>query len=1048
MKSIIDAAIEHSRTVLLALTLLLIAGSVAYVTIPKESDPDVAIPIIYIVIAHDGISAEDAERLLVRPMEKELRNVEGLKEMRATASEGQGTITLEFEAGFDSAQALNDVREKADIAKVELPVDSEEPTVNEVNVALFPVILVTLSGDIDERTLVRHARNLRDKLEGLPGILEVDIAGDREDLMEVIIDPVRLEGFNQSPETLLQFIDRNNKLVAAGAMDTGRGRFSIKVPGLFENVEDVLSLPIKTSGDKVVTFEDVAVAHRTFKDANGFARVNGQPAVALEVKKRIGMNIIDTIEEVRSVVESERQGWPAGIQVTYSQDKSQQIRDMLNDLQNNVLAAVLLVMIVIVAALGVRTAGLVGVSIPGSFLTGILVLGFAGLTINIVVLFSLIMAVGMLVDGTIVVVELADRKMAEGLPRRAAYAAAAKRMAWPITAATATTLAAFMPLLFWPGIVGEFMKFLPITLIATLTASLFMALVFVPTLGSIFGRRAPDGVENATNLAAAESGDLDTITGFTGAYVRVLRVAVTHPVKLVTLAALVLGGVYGLYGTFGKGVEFFPDVEPENAVLHIRARGDMSVEESDALVRQVERRLLDMNEFATVYTRTGTTFRSEVTEDTIGLIQLEFVDWKDRRPAKEILEEVRERTADLAGIIIEARKEEAGPPVGKPIQLQLSSRFPELLPDAVATVRRGLDDLGGFVDVTDSRPIPGIEWQVEVDRAEASRFGADITAVGNAIKLVTNGIKVGEYRPDDTEDEVEIRVRFPRGDRNLDELDRLRVPTESGAVPIGNFVDRIAMPRVGTINRADGRRVLKVEADVPEGVLADDKVTEIKHWLQGAKIDPRVAIEFKGEDEEQREAEAFLVKAFGIALFIMAIILVTQFNSFYQAFLILSAVVLSTVGVLLGLLVTGQPFGIVMSGVGVIALAGIVVNNNIVLIDTYNILRRRGLDIIEAVVRTGAQRLRPVLLTAITTVLGLMPMVLGINIDLIDRAVHVGGPSTQWWTQLATAVAGGLTFATILTLVLTPSLLVLGERMRFGSRATADAGLIEPTPSR
>ncbi len=1047
MNSIIDAAVARSRPVLLILALILISGSVAYLTIPKEADPDVAIPIIYVLIPHDGISAQDAERLLVRPMEKELRNVEGLKEMRASAREGQATITLEFEAGFDSDQALNDVREKVDIAKVELPDDSDEPTVNEVNVALFPVILVTLSGDVGERTLVKHARDLRDKLEGLPGILEVDIAGDREDLMEVIIDPVRLEGFNQSAEVLLQFIARNNKLVAAGAMDTGHGRFSVKVPGLFENVQDVLSLPIKTSGDKVVTFEDVAIAHRTFKDANGFARVNGQPAVALEVTKRIGTNIIDTIEEVRAVVAQAQANWPDAIQVTYSQDKSQQIRDMLNDLQNNVLIAVLLVMIVIVAALGVRTAGLVGVSIPGSFLAGILVLAFAGLTINIVVLFALIMAVGMLVDGTIVVVELADRKMAEGLARQKAYAAAAKRMAWPITAATATTLAAFMPLLFWPGIVGEFMKFLPITLIATLSASLFMALVFVPTLGSIIGGRAPDSVQNAASLAAAESGDLDSITGLTGTYVKALRIAVTHPVKLVMLAAVLLTGAYSAYGAFGKGVEFFPDVEPENAVLHVRARGDLSVEESDALVREVESRLLDMGEFATIYARTGTTFRARVTEDTVGLIQLEFVDWNERRPAREILAEVRERTKDLAGIIIEARKEEAGPPVGKPVQLQLSSRFPELLPRAVAAVRRGLDELGGFIDVTDSRPIPGIEWQVKVDRAEASRYGADITAVGNAIKLVTNGIKVGEYRPDDTDDEVEIRVRFPYRDRTIDELDRLRVPTASGAVPIGNFVERVAMPRVGTINRADSRRVLTVEADVPEGVLANDKVNEIRHWLKSANIDSRVEIEFKGEDEEQRQAEAFLGKAFGIALFIMAIILVTQFNSFYQALLVLSAVVLSTVGVLLGLLITGQPFGIVMSGVGVIALAGIVVNNNIVLIDTYNILRRQGMDAVEAVMRTGAQRLRPVLLTTVTTVLGLMPMVLGVNIDLIDRSVAIGGPSTQWWTQLATAVAGGLTFATLLTLVLTPSLLVLGERLKFGRLKTARAQLPEATPT-
>ncbi len=1030
MNTLIDAAVHRARSVLLVLALVLVSGTVSYITIPKEADPDVAIPIIYVSIPHDGISPQDAERLLVRPMEKEVRSIEGLKEMRATATEGLATITLEFEAGFDSDQALNDVREKVDTAKVELPADSDEPSVNEVNVALFPVLVVTLYGDVSERALVAQARDLRDKLEALPGILEVDIAGDREDLLEVVIDPVRLENYNQTPEDLLRFVARNNQLVAAGTMDTGHGRFAVKVPGLFERVEDVLELPVKVSGDKVVTFQDVGMARRTFKDPTGFARVNGQPAVALEVSKRIGTNIIDTLAQVRAVVAAEQALWPPGIQVIYSQDKSEDIRDMLKDLQNNVIAAILLVMIVVIAALGIRTAGLVGISIPGSFLAGILVISAAGLTINIVVLFALIMAVGMLVDGTIVVVELADRKMAEGFPRREAYAIAAKRMAWPIIAATATTLAAFMPLMFWPGVVGEFMKYLPITLIATLSASLLMALIFVPTLGGIVGSRAPQSAEQAARLTVAESGDLASLSGAAGAYVRFLHFALRYPVIVVLAAGVILATVYATYAQIGRGVEFFPDVEPENAVLHIRARGDLSVNERDALVRTVERRILDMPEFSSIYARSGTRFRSDVAEDVIGLIQLEFVDWTRRRPASQIFAEVRERTADIAGIIIEARKEEAGPPVGKPVQVQLSSRFPDLLPAAIERVHGALDEIGGFLDVTDTRPIPGIEWQIHVDRKEASRYGADITTVGNAVQLVTTGIKVGEYRPDDTDDEVDIRVRFPHDNRTIEELDRLRLPTRDGAVPIANFVERTPIPRVGTISRSEARRVLKVEADVPQGVLPDDKVSAIKAWLKTADLDSRIDVEFKGEDEEQREAEAFLLKAFGVALFAMAIILVTQFNSFYQAFLILSAVVLSTVGVLLGLLITDQPFGIVMSGVGVIALAGIVVNNNIVLIDTFNVLRRSGMDTLEAVLRTGSQRLRPVLLTTITTILGLTPMVLGINIDLIGRQVTVGGPSTQWWTQLATAVAGGLAFATVLTLVLTPSLLVLGDRGR------------------
>ena len=1014
---------------LLVLALVLVAGSVAYVTIPKESDPDIAIPIIYVLIPHDGISPEDAERLLVRPMEQELRNVEGLKELRATAREGSATLVLEFEAGFDSDQALNDVREQVDDARNELPGDTEDPSVHEVNVALFPVIVVTLYGDVSERVLVSLARGLRDKLEGLPGVLEADIAGDREDVLEVLVDPGRLESLNQTPGALLRSVARNNQLVAAGALDTGQGRFSVKVPGLFEKTEDVLEVPIKTSGNRVLTFGDIGIARRTFKDPTGFARVDGQPAIVLEVSKRIGTNIIDTIADVRALVEEERRNWPDGVQVRFSQDKSDDIRNMLRDLQNNVVAAIVLVMIVVVAALGLRTAGLVGISIPGSFLTGILVLSFAGLTINIVVLFSLIMAVGMLVDGTIVVVELADRRMAEGHPRREAYAMAAKRMAWPIIAATATTLAAFMPLLFWPGIVGEFMKYLPITLIATLAASLFMALVFIPTLGGVVGRRAPDSDYQVESLSAAESGDLNLITGASRLYLGVVRVAVTHPVSVVLLAGVLLAGVYAAYGHFGRGVEFFPDVEPENAVLHVHARGDLSVDERDQLVREVEQRILDMPEFASIYARSGTRFRSEeVSEDTIGIVQLEFIEWRHRRPAAEILDEVRARTADLAGIVLEVRKEEMGPPVGKAIQIELSSPEPELLPGTVEQMRAGLEDIEDLVDVTDTRPIPGIEWQLRVDREEASRFGVDVNIVGSTIRLVTNGIKAGEYRPDDTDDEVEIRVRFPFSERSLGQLDRLRVTTSEGAVPIANFVTRAAIPRTGTINRTDGQRILKIESEVREGVPVNDKVTEIRNWLAGAGLDPRIAVTFKGEDQEQREAEAFLTKAFGAALFVMAIILVTQFNSFYQAFLILSAVLLSTVGVLLGLLITDQPFGIVMSGIGVIALAGIVVNNNIVLIDTYNILRRSGMEPIEAALRTGVLRLRPVVLTSITTVLGLMPMVLGVNIDIVGRSIAVGGPSTQWWTQLATAVAGGLAFATVLTLVLTPSLLVLGEK--------------------
>ncbi len=1026
--ALIDAALGRSRTVLAALVLVLVAGAIAFIEIPKEAEPDINIPIIYVSITHEGISPEDSERLLIRPMEIELRSIEGVKEMRSKGFEGGAYVLLEFEAGFDADTALQDVRDKVDQAKPKLPADTDEPSVNEVNFSLFPVVVVILSGDVPERTLLRLARDLRDEIERLTSVLQAEIAGDREEMVEVLIDPFKVESYGLTPQDAFDIVQNSNLLVAAGAQDTGQGRFTVKVPGLFKTAADIASLPVRVSGDAVVRLLDIAEVRRSFKDPTGFARVNGEPAFALEVSKRTGQNLIGAVQAIRDVVERERQAWPEGlrqaVRVSYIQDKSETIRIMLNDLQNSVVFAVLLVMIVVVAALGPRSAALVGIAIPGSFLTGILVLAALGLTINIVVLFSLILAVGMLVDGAIVVTELADRKMIEGEPRRRAYALAAKRMAWPIIASTATTLAAFLPLVFWPGVVGEFMKFLPITLLATLTASLAMALIFVPTLGSFVGKPGTADPRTMKSLAGSERGDITEIGGLTGRYLGILQAALRRPGRVLLASITLLVAAQVAYALFGKGIEFFPDVEPDFAKLQVRARGNLAIDEKDAIIREVERRILAMDEFKAVYSRTGTPEQSEEAEDIIGTLTLEFVDWERRRPARQILADVKARTSDLPGVFVDPREEEAGPPVGKPIQIELASRFPDLLAPAVEQVLAGLAEIGGLESIEDSRPLPGIDWEVAIDRAQAAKFGVDVRLLGSALQMVTTGIKAGEYRPDDTDEEIDIRVRYPREYRTISMLDSLRINTASGPVPVGNFIELKPKPRVGSIHRTESRRVMTIKADVVEGVLADDKVREIGSWLESAGLDRHVSVRFKGEDEEQKKAQAFLSKAFLFAVFLMAIILVTQFNSFYSAFIILSAVIMSTIGVFIGLWVTGQPFGIVMGGIGVIALAGIVVNNNIVLIDTYDRLLREGHPPLEAVMRTGAQRLRPVVLTTVTTMLGLLPMVFGVNIDFLARHVTVGAPATQWWTQLATAIVFGLGFATILTLVVTPAALI------------------------
>jgi multidrug efflux pump len=1045
MKNAIEAALGHSRTVLLTLALILITGTIAYNNIPKESDPDINIPKIYVVATHSGISPEDAERLILRPLEQELRAIEGVKEMRATGYEGGGNVTLEFEAGFDADKAMSDVREKVDLAKTNLPDETDDPTVHEVNLSLFPVIVVTLSGEVPERSLVKIARDLQDAIEGIPSVLEAPIAGDRDELVEIIIDPAKVQMYGLTPSDAINMVSSSNKLVAAGSQDTGLGRFSIKVPGLYQTVHDIMSQPLLIEGDSVVTLGDIAEVRRSFKDPSGFARVNGKPAIALEVSKRTGENIIATIEQVREIVETEKSAWPQALQdnihVAFSQDRSNQIRTMLVDLQNNVLSALLLVMVVVVAALGLRTSGLVGIAIPGSFLAGILVISALGMTLNVVVLFSLILAVGMLVDGAIVVTEYADRKMIEGYHRRKAYGLAAQRMAWPITASTATTLAAFLPLLFWPGVVGEFMKYLPITLIATLTASLIMALIFIPTLGALFGK-ASQAVPELSEISADTDTDLSKLHGITGAYVSILKKSLKHPAKILGAAFAMMIAVQIIYGAFGNGIEFFPNIEPDNAIVQVRARGNLSIWEQKDIVEKVEARILPMTEFKTVYSRVGASDKSEEAEDIIGSISLEFTDWEKRRPADEILADIAKRTSDIPGIQIDFRKEEGGPPTGKPIQIQLSSRVPELLTPAMTTLRTALDDFAGLMNVEDSRPLPGIDWELNVDRSQAAKFGADIGLVGNFVQMTTTGLKLGEYRPDDTDDEVEIRARFPKEERTIDQLENLRINSQLGSIPISNFVERKAIHKTGKVKRSDGMRIVSVKADVLPGVNVNAKAEEIKTWLKTQNIDPRIKVEFKGEDEEQRKAQDFLGKAFGVALFIMAIILVTQFNSFYSALLILSAVLMSTIGVFLGLLLTGQPFGIVMGGIGVIALAGIVVNNNIVLIDTFDRLKHETGNIMDAIILTGAQRMRPVLLTTVTTMLGLLPMAMQLNIDFFTRQITYGAPSTQMWVQLATSIFFGLGFATVLTLIVTPCALMV----RANVQTWFDARKEEKTP--
>lgn len=1030
MMMALDNILRRPRAVLAMMAFLVMSGVYAYTAIPKDARPDIQVPTYYVSIPLAGVSPEDAERLLIKPMEEKLRGLEGLKEITSIASLGHAGVIVEFETEVDTDIASRDVREKVDQAKAELPDSAEEPTINEVNFNLFPVLIVALSGEVPERTLYRHARELQDELESIPTVLEANLNGQRDELLQVIIDTKRLESYQITQTELFNAVSRNNRLVAAGTFDSGRGRFSIKVPGLIETARDVYNLPVKEVEGTVVTLQQVADIRRSFKDRRSFARFNGRPAITISVVKRTGANIIRTNDQVREIAERVRAKWPEAIHVNYALDESHNIRETFGSLQSAIMTAIALVMIVCVAALGMRSALLVGVAIPTSFMIGFLIVFLSGRSVDNMLMFGMVLTVGMLVDGAIVIVEYADRKMAEGLSRLEAYIQAAKRMFWPIASSTATTLAAFLPMLFWPGVPGKFMSNLPITVVIVLSASLLTAMILLPVLGSIFGKTVQKDASASKALAGDGETRIDDIKGFTGLYARTLRGLVKAPLIVTIVAFAGLFGILETYKANNNGVTFFVDTEPTQALLYIRGRGNLSVQEKLSIVQEVENIVLKIKGIEDVATQAGDGNGGsgpqlgaglDVPKDAIGQLTIELLPFDQRRRGDVILAEIREKVKHIAGVIIEVRKREGGPQTGKDLRLQVTSDDRSAANKAARQVRKHLEtNVEGLIDIEDETPLPGIEWNLKIDREEAGRFGADIVSVGALITMITDGVLIGTYRPDDSRDEVDIRARLPEEQRALSRLEDLRLPTDKGLVPIRNFVEREARPSVDSIIRKDGRTSVFVKANAAEGVLPDDKVKELDAWLKTQEWPKNVQFRFRGSDEEQKESFAFLMKAVAASIFIMFMILVTQFNSFYYTAITLSTVVMSVFGVLIGMLVTGQSFSVIMTGTGIVALAGIVVNNSIVLIDTFQHLRSRGLEVVDAVLRACAQRLRPVLLTTITTIFGLLPMMYQINVDWFAPAISIGSVTSTWWVQLSTAIIFGLGFSTILTLLLAP----------------------------
>ncbi len=1029
MLNFLERILRMPRVVLTVMVLLLIAGFGAYNSLPKESFPAIDIPYFYVSVSQTGVSPADAERLLAKPIEDRVKDVDGLVNYTSTSTTGHASVFLEFDVNADKDAALSDVRAALDGVSGELPADAREPTISEISFSGIPSIYVAVYGNVPERTLVLRAKELQTALEGIGSVQSVEINGEREEMLAVTIDTNRLEAYNLTAGQLFDALARNNMVVAGGTLDTGQGSFNVKVPGLITTAQDVYTLPITTDGETVVTFGDVATITRTFKDATDYSHVNGQPAISLGVIKKLNTNIIDISDEVRRVTEQVTANWPEGIQHSFLVDQADSTKGLYRSLEAAVLTAVALVLITCVATLGIRPAIMIGTSIPISFMIAFLVAQMLGMTINMMVMFGLVIAVGVLVDDPIVVVEYAERKLQEGISRKEAFILAARKMFVPVVSATATTLGAFIPLLFWPGIIGKFMSNLPIIVIVVMCASLLSALVFMPIIGGLIARTHVDEEEKAKAdlVMYPDKFDVKKVPGVTGVYVRTMNRLLHHPILTLLAGFAIIVGIFYAYITNPTPSEAFPPSEPEFGTVYVVTTGNYSPSEIRNFLVEVENEIIQVpgiqDSIMSFGGGSGLT-QGSGPPNTVGMFQLQLMPFAERYPAATIFQQVRERVADIPGLEVQIMAQENGPPAGKAINLRVEGTNYNDVLAATAMLRSHLDTgLGDTIDVEDNRPAPGIDWEVTIDRVEAARYGIGVRELAPYVQLVTSGVLLGTYRPDDAADELDIRVRLPVDERTFDTLDSLRIVTAQGLIPVSNFIERTPVPKVANISRRNGVYTFNVAAnlDLPEGVSVEDKVRELQAWQAEQTWPSTVSIVYGGAEEQIGDANAFIAQAFGAAMFLIFLILLLEYNSFYQVIVTLTTVIMSLAGVLLGLLVLQMSFSAIMTGLGIVALAGIVVKNGIVLIDTYNHYNRdENVEPVKAMLITMAQRVRPVLLTATVTALGVIPMALNIEFDFIRREIVAGGLAGSWFVHLSAALVSGLFFSTALTLVMVP----------------------------
>jgi multidrug efflux pump len=1021
-------ALKRQVTVLALLVLMVIAGIYCYATLPRESFPDITIPYVFVTTTYEGVAPEDMEELITIPIERKLKGIDDVEEIRSTSAEGLSTVAIKFLPKVDIDDALQKVRDKVDQAKNDLPAELEDdPVIKEVNFSDLPVIRVVLSGPFSLRRLQNLAEDIQDRLESIAGVLEARLSGGLEREIHVEFDLDRVGAYNVPFSSIVGSVTNSNVNMPSGSMDIGEGRYLVRVPEDFQHPSEIFSIVAFVRDGKPVYLRDVATIKDAFKDPLTRSRINQEKSVTIAVLKRSGENIVRVTDEVKRVINEMRPALPQTLKIDLTADQSNDVRLMVSDLENNIISGLILVLAVIFVFIGGQSAVFVALAIPYSmFITFMLLTGF-NITLNMVVLFSLILALGMLVDNGIVIVENIYRHMQQGQTRQEAAALGTDQVAWPVITSTLTTLGAFVPMLFWPGIMGEFMGFLPQTLIMALSASLFVALVINPVLSARYQKvKTTQSTQNPTGKEPL----------IKRLYVALLKWSLNHRLMVIVSAVLLLVIATLGYVFFGKGVEFFPQTEPRRAYVNIKAPEGTNLDTSDKLVAQIEKIVAPYEDIRYVISNIGAVggdpFSQGGTGTHISRVVLDFKDFHDRfRPSSEIIKEVRQKILNTVyGAEVQVEKEQEGPPTGPPINIEISGENILVLGELAARARRVIKDIAGLVDLKDNFVRGKPEIRVRVDKEKAALMGLDTYTIAYTVKSAINGVKAGVYR--EGKDEYDIIARLPENDRNsIKSLKRITVSGPGGEpIPLTSLAAVSLGSGIGAIMRLDQKRVVTISGDV-SGRLANDVIKDINARLSQKMNWPKgYRYRFTGEQQEQAKAQTFLSKAFFACIALILLILLTQFNSFITPLIIMASVLFSLIGVFIGLLVTGTAFGIIMTGIGVISLAGVVVNNAIVLIDYINQLMARGLASTEALLRAGSVRFRPVMLTAITTILGLLPMATGVSLDFRKMALDIGGESSQWWGSMAVAVIFGLGFATLLTLILVPVLCSLAHGLR------------------